>query len=78
MIDETWWPDLLRYIADEDPWWGPNVIAADIKSYGDPWTPGSRALWSALVPLDVLDQIEDNLKRFCKNRNHGIPKGVCL
>lgn len=59
-----WWPDLLRYISDDDPWANPNVLVAELKSYEDDWTPGDRILWSALVPLDVMEKIGPNLAGF--------------
>ena len=57
-MDDDWWPDLLAHIPLEDPWDAPDVVVTEIRSYDDPWFPGVRFLWSALVPLADLGALD--------------------
>lgn len=53
-MDNDCWPDLMRDLADEEPWAEPQVVVAELRSYDNPWLPGARMLWSALVaPADL-------------------------
>jgi hypothetical protein len=54
-MDDDWWPDLLRHIADDNPWADPQVVVAELSSYDHPWWPGFRMLWSALVSQADLE-----------------------
>jgi len=63
-VGDDWWPDLLRYMADEDPWGSPDVVVAELKSYDDPWFAGARMLWSALVPTAELEAMDHRLIGF--------------
>lgn len=63
-MDDDWWPELLAHIAKEDAWADPNVTVAEIRSYDDPWLPGVRILWSALVPIAELEALNGQLIAF--------------
>ena len=63
-IDENWWPELLAYVPAEKPWAEPEVLVAEIRSYDDPWIPGTRILWSALVPTDEFQALDGQLIAF--------------
>lgn len=68
MISEDWWPDLLGYMRDENPWALPRVVVAEQRSYDDEWVAGDRIMWSALVPASDIGAVESNLAGF----SHGV------
>ncbi|ODT92721.1 MAG: hypothetical protein ABS86_01430 [Sphingobium sp. SCN 64-10] len=63
-MDDDWWPDLLAHISAEDPWAESDVLVAEIRSHDDPWIPGSRVLWSALVPTPEFEALDGQLIAF--------------
>ena len=63
-MEDDWWPDLLGHIPREDPWADPNVLVAEIRGFDDPWLPGVRILWSALVPVAELEALGGDLIAF--------------
>lgn len=64
LIDDDWWPDLLGHIATEDPWAEAQVVVAEIRSFEDFWLPGTRILWSALIPTTDFEALEGRLIAF--------------
>ena len=60
-MDDGWWPDSVRYLAEEDPWLADPVIVAERRSYDDPFYPGLRILWSALVTPEDLASMDGRL-----------------
>ncbi len=63
-MDEDWWPELLAHIPLEDPWAEPDILVAELRSYDDPWLPGVRTLWSALIPSAELSSLGGRLIAF--------------
>ena len=63
-MNEDWWPDLLRHVPEEDPWAESNVVVGEIRSFDDPWLPGVRWTWSALVPTSEWEALNGELIAF--------------
>ncbi len=60
---KDWWPTPLAHIAREDPWANDHVVVAEIRSFDEKPHAGQRALFSALVPLDQIDQVKAALAK---------------
>jgi len=63
-VDEDWWPDSMRYLLEEDPWLHERVVVAERRSFNDPYYPGARIMWSALVTPDDLATLDGALINF--------------
>lgn len=63
-VGDDWWPDLLRYMGNEDPWASPDIVVAELRAYDDPGYPGIRMLWSALVSTAQLEAMGNRLIGF--------------
>lgn len=63
-MDDDWWPDLLRHIPEERPWEDVNVVIGEVRSFDDPWIPGVRWTWSALVPTSDWQALDGKLGAF--------------
>lgn len=57
-MPEEWWPAPLAHIAGEDPWADANVVVAEIKSFDEKPHAGQRRAFTALVPLDQIEQVK--------------------
>ena len=62
-MSADWWPKLLAHVPNERPWDDVDVTVAEIKSFPDKPHPGHRDTFSALVPMDQLEQVAANLGR---------------
>ena len=50
-IPEDWWPDLLRGLADEDPWRDEIVTVAEMAGHDDPTHTGGHCERPASAPI---------------------------
>ena len=62
-MNSDWWPVPLSYIASEKPWSGRYVAVAEIQSFDEKPHAGQRSRYSALVPIEQLDEISRNLAK---------------
>jgi hypothetical protein len=76
-MSADWWPKLLAHVPNERPWDDEHVTVAEIKSFSDKPHPGHRETFSALVPMDQLEQVAANLGKFgsciCTSGPHPTP-----
>jgi hypothetical protein len=63
-MNDDWWPDLLAHIPQEQPWASPRFVAAELRSFDDPWFPGLRTTFSALIGVDELAALNGELIHF--------------
>lgn len=63
-MEDDWWPDVMRYLPDEDPWSEELVTVAQMAGYDDPSHPGQRILWSALISTEDLAALNGELRGF--------------
>jgi hypothetical protein len=63
-MDENWWPDLLAHIPKETPWDSAQYVAAELRSFADPWLPGERTTFSALIGAEDLKGLDGQLIHF--------------
>ena len=63
-MDELWWPDMLRHLANPEAWTGELVTVAELVGYDDPVTPGQRSMWSALISPEDLASLDGDLRAF--------------
>ncbi|WOH47554.1 hypothetical protein [Bradyrhizobium sp. sBnM-33] len=63
-LGEHWWPKPLAHVRDVDPWADTDVVVAEIRSFDDSPHTGHRHVFSALVPVSDLAELEKNLARF--------------
>lgn len=59
-MDDTWWPDLLKHIPEENPWSQPMVTVAEINGFGTP-SRGQRHSWVALIAPEDLGRMNGKL-----------------
>ncbi|WP_206245777.1 hypothetical protein [Novosphingobium terrae] len=62
-MDDTWWPDLLKHIAQEDPWAAPMVTVAEMRSFEGP-IDGQRYSSTALIAPADLERLNGELSSF--------------
>jgi len=60
-MSDEWWPTLLSHIPNENPWADSDVIVAEIRSFDERPHAGQRRTFSALVPINQLEDVKNNL-----------------
>ena len=62
-MTNEWWPTHLSHIPKENPWDDAHVVVAEIKSFNEKPHAGHRTTFSALVPIDQVDQVKKHLAK---------------
>jgi len=59
--EDDWWPKCLAHIPLDTPWGKDKVTVSEIRDYEDDIAVGHRLAFTALVPIDQLDDLQKSL-----------------
>src|ERR1022692_1379473 len=79
LMSSDWWPSQLAHLPMEDPWGSEYVVVAEIKSFDEAPHVGHRRTFSALVPINEIDEVTKNLAKIEQSVSttgpHPLPHG---